>query len=185
MTLWSRLALAMALLVVVTVAAVGLLASYFGAIDVGVLLAAGTAGVLLALLFARWIAGSMVRSLAADAARQEAAHRALAESEQNAQAIIRTSLDAFFQTDLDGVVLEWGPQAEALTGWTRMEAIGANAVDLLLPERLREAHRQRRKKLIGEALVAVAGTRFEASVMHRDGREFPVEVSASVLRRGD
>ena len=107
------------------------------------------------------------------------------ESEQNAQAIIKTALDAFFQTDLDGVILEWGPQAEALTGWTRKEAIGANVVDLLVPERLRDAHRQRRKKMISEELGKSAGTRFEASAMHRDGREFPVEVSATALRRGD
>ena len=106
-------------------------------------------------------------------------------SEQNAQAIIKTSLDAFFQTDLDSVIREWGPQAEALTGWTRKEAIGANVVDLLVPERLRDAHRQRRKKMISEELGKSAGTRFEASAMHRDGREFPVEVSATALRRGD
>ncbi|HEY0848765.1 MAG TPA: ATP-binding protein [Bradyrhizobium sp.] len=185
MTLWSRLALAMALLVVATVAAVGLLASYLGGIAIKALLAAGGVGILLALLLARWIERSMARRLAADAASQEKAHRALLESEQNAQAIIRTALDAFFQTDLDGIILEWGLQAEALTGWTRTEAIGANVVELLVPERLRDAHRQRRKKMLSEELGARAGTRFEASVMHRDGREFPVEVSASALRRGD
>jgi len=185
MTLGSRLALAMALLVVLMVAALGLLASYFGSIEVKVLLAAGAAGMLLALVLARWIERSMSRHLAADAARQEEARRALVESEQNAQAIIRTALDAFFQTDLDGVILEWGPQAEALTGWTRVEAIGANVVELLVPERLREAHRQRRKKMLSEELGASAGVRFEASAMHRDGREFPVEVSATALRRGD
>ena len=107
------------------------------------------------------------------------------ESERNAQAIIKTALDAFFQTDLDGVILEWGPQAEALTGWTRKETIGVNVVDLLVPERLRDAHRQRRKKMIGDELGTSAGVRFEASTMHRDGSEFPVEVSATALRRGD
>src|SRR5262245_15299123 len=183
MTLWGRLALAMVLLVVVTVAAVGLLAGHFATIEV--LLVAGVLGVLLALLLARWIERSMSRLLAAEAARQEEAHRALVQSEQNAQAIIKTALDAFFQTDLDGDILEWGPQAEALTGWTRTEAIGANVVELLVPERLREAHRQRRRKILSEELGISAGVRFEASAMHRDGREFPVEVSATALRRGD
>ncbi|MBI5319892.1 PAS domain S-box protein [Bradyrhizobium sp.] len=185
MTLWGRLALAMALLVVATVAAVGLLASYFRSIEIQTLLAAGATGLLLALLLARWIERSLSRLLAAEAARQQAAHRALVESEQNAQAIIRTALDAFFQTDLDGVILEWGPQAEALTGWTRTEAIGVDVVELLLPEQLREAHRQRRTRRLSEELGKSAGTRFEASAMHRDGREFPVEVSATALRRGD
>ena len=185
MILWGRVALAMVSLVVATAGAIGLLAFYFGGIDLRALLAGGAAAVLLALLLAHWIERFLSRLLAAEAARQQAAQRAFVESEQNAQAIIKTALDAFFQTDLDGVVLEWGPQAEALTGWTREEAIGANVVDMLVPERLRDAHRQRRKKMISEELGKSAGTRFEASAMHRDGREFPVEVSATALRRGD
>jgi PAS domain S-box-containing protein len=187
MTLRGRLALAMVLLVVVTLGAIGMSAAYFtgGEIGLKALLAGGAVSAMLALLFARWIERSLSQRLAAEAARQDEARRALHESEQNAQAIIKTALDAFFQTDLNGVVLEWGPQAEALTGWARTEAIGTDVVDLLVPERLREAHRQRRKKMIGEELGASAGTRFEASAMHRDGREFPVEVSATALRRGD
>ncbi|MFO1108545.1 MAG: PAS domain S-box protein [Bradyrhizobium sp.] len=186
MTLRSRVALAMMLLAVATTGAAGLAAAWFaGGLDVKALLLAGAIGVGLALVFAFWITQHLEGLLAEEAARQEAVNRALAESEKSAQAIIRTALDAFFQTDLDGVILEWGPQAEALTGWTREEAIGANVVELLVPERLRDAHRQRRRKMIGEELGKSAGVRFEASAMHRDGREFPVEVSATALRRGD
>ena len=187
MTLWGRVALAMVLLAVATVGAAGLSAAYFtgGGFEFRVLLPAGAVGVVLALFFASFIARQLSQLLASEAARQEAAHRALAESEKNAQAIIKTALDAFFQTDLDGIVLEWSPQAEALTGWTRQEAIGADVVDLLVPERLRDAHRQRRQRMLREELGKSAGTRFEASGVHRDGREFMVEVSATALRRGD
>src|SRR5690349_13773550 len=177
MTLWGRLALALVSLVVAMIAAVGLLASYFGTVDVKALLAAGAIGVPVALVLARWIERSLSHLLAAEAARQEAA-------QQNAQAIIRTALDAFFQTDLAGVILEWGPQAESLTGWTREEAIGANVVDLLVPPSQREAHRQRRQKRLSEESGAL-GVRFEAPMMHRDGREFLVEVSATAHRRGE
>src|SRR5437899_5114702 len=150
MTLLGRLTLAMVLLVVATVGAIGVSAAYFvsASIDLNALLAGGAVSILLALVLARGIAQSLSQRLAAGTARQQMAHRALVESEQNAQAIIKTALDAFFQTDLDGVILEWGPQAEALTGWTRTEAIGANVVELLVPERLRDAHRQRRQKMI-------------------------------------
>ncbi len=187
MTLWGRVALAMVLLAVATLGAAGLSAVYFGGggFEFRALLPAGAVGLVLALFFASFIARQLSQLLAAEAARQEAAHRALAESERNARAIIRTALDAFFQTDMNGIVLEWSPQAEALTGWTRREAIGADVVDLIVPERLREAHRQRRGKMIAEELGKSAGTRFEASGVHRDGREFMVEVSASALRRGD
>src|SRR4051812_44365086 len=152
MTIRGRLALAMMPLVLATVAAVGLLANYFGAAGPRTLMAAGVVALLLALIVAHLMARMVSRLLAAETARQAAMDRALAESEQNAQAIIKTSLDAFFQTDLAGVILEWGPQAESLTGWTRKEALGANVVNLLVPERLREAHRQRRKKMLNEEL---------------------------------
>ena len=187
MTLWSRVALAMALLVVLTAAAVGLSMTYFagGGIELKALLVAAALALLPALVFSWWIARLLSRLLDAETAKHEESNRALTASEENAQAIIKTSLDAFFQTDLDGIVLEWGPQAEALTGWARTEAIGADVAELLVPERLRDAHRQRRKKMLSEELGISAGVRFEASAMHRDGREFPVEVSATALRRGD
>lgn len=186
MTLWGRVALAMALLVVLTAGAVGLSAACFAdGVAPRALLVGGALALPPALALAWWIARLLERLLAAEAFKHEQAHLARTESEANAQAIIKTALDAFFQTDLDGVILEWGPQTEALTGWTRAEAIGVNVVELLVPERLRDAHRQRRKKILSEELGVSPGTRFEASAMHRDGREFPVEVSATALRRGD
>jgi PAS domain S-box-containing protein len=191
MTLWGRVALAMTLLVVLTAGAVGLSAAYFtgGGIEpkalLKPLLVAAVFALLPALAFSWWIARLLSRLLAAEASKHEESRRALMASEENAQAIIKTSLDAFFQTDLDGVILEWGPQAEALTGWARTEAIGGDVVELLVPERLRDAHRQRRKKMLSEELGVSAGVRFEASAIHRDGCEFPVEVSATALRRGD
>ena len=110
MSLWGRVALAMVLLVVVTLGAINLSAAYFtgGGIGLKPLLAGGAVAGMVALLFARWIERSLSQRLAAEAARQQEARRALHESEQNAQAIIKTSLDAFFQTDLDGIILEWG-----------------------------------------------------------------------------
>jgi PAS domain S-box-containing protein len=185
-TLWGRLALAMVLIVMVTVGAVGVAAAYFGGgIDPNTLLAGGAVAALPALLLARWIERALSQRLATEAARQEEARQALIESEQKAQAIIKTALDAFFQTDKKGVILEWGPQAEALTGWTRKEALGADVVELLVPPHLRDAYRQRRQRRLRDERGTPAGIRFEAPMMHRDGREFLVEVSATALRHGD
>ncbi len=49
-----------------------------------------------------------------------------------------------------GIVLEWSVQAEALTGWTRKEALGADVVDLLVAEPLRDGFRQRMMRLVPE-----------------------------------
>jgi PAS domain S-box-containing protein len=120
-----------------------------------------------------------------DVTEQKRAHQALVDSEQMAQSIINSSLDAFVQTDENGVILDWSPQAEGLTGWTRGEALGIKTVELLVPERDRDAHRQRSALFLQEAAGGATGMRYETRALHRDGREFMVEVSLTVLRRGD
>jgi PAS domain S-box-containing protein len=116
---------------------------------------------------------------------QTQAHRALVDSEQLAQAIIRTALDAFVQADETGIVLDWSPHAEAMTGWLRAEALGANVVDLVSPPSLRAAHRRRINRFLTEACSGVSGMRYETPLLHKDGHEFLVEISLTALRRGD
>ncbi|MGB8401904.1 PAS domain S-box protein [Bradyrhizobium sp.] len=120
-----------------------------------------------------------------DTTEQRRAHQALVDSEQMAQAIIKTALDAFVQTNDKGVVLDWSPQAEALNGWTRAEAIGKKVVDLVFPESLRAGHRQRIARFLSEATGGATGMRYESRSLHKDGHEFLVEVSLTALRRGD
>ncbi|WP_249159479.1 hybrid sensor histidine kinase/response regulator [Bradyrhizobium tropiciagri] len=120
-----------------------------------------------------------------DITAQRRAHQALVESEQMAQAIVKTALDAFVQTDQDGVILEWSPQAEALTGWTRAEALGRRAVDLVLPEELRDAHRQRVVRFLQETADGGMGMRYVSPSLHRDGSQFLAEVSLNAFKRGD
>jgi PAS domain S-box-containing protein len=119
-----------------------------------------------------------------DMTEQKRAHQALVESEQMAQSIVNSSLDAFVQTDENGIVLEWSPQAEVLTGWTRAEMIGVKAEDLVFPVPLRIAHRQRTARFLQEATGGAMGMRYESPSLHRDGHEFFVEVSLTALRRG-
>ncbi|GCC47990.1 hypothetical protein chiPu_0031962, partial [Chiloscyllium punctatum] len=109
-----------------------------------------------------------------DVTAQRQAHQALVESEQMAQAIVRTALDAFVQTDQDGIILDWSPQAEALTGWTRSEAVGCRVVELVFPEELRVAHRQRITRFLQEAAGGGMGMRYETASVHRDGHRFHV-----------
>lgn len=120
-----------------------------------------------------------------DITEQRRAHQALVDGEQMAQAIVKTALDAFIQGDENGVVLDWSPQAEAVTGWARAEAVGVNVVDLLFPEPLRVGHRQRFARFLHEAAGGAMGMRYESPALHRDGHEYFVEISLTALRRGD
>ena len=102
-----------------------------------------------------------------------------------AQSIVSSSLDAFVQTNQDGVILEWSPQAEVLTGWTRAEVLGLRAVDLVFLEADRAATRQRIERFLEEVAGGAVGMRYESRSQHRDGHEFLVEVALTALRRGD
>ena len=84
------------------------------------------------------------------------AHQSLVDSEQMAQAIVKTALDAFIQTDETGIILEWSPHAEAMTGWTRSEAVGVRIGDLVVPGSLRAAHRRRISQFVHEVTEGMA-----------------------------
>jgi len=113
------------------------------------------------------------------------AHQSLVDSEKMAQAIINTALDAFVQTDERGVILDWSPHAEAMLGWTRSEALGAKAEDLIVPEMQRDANNQWVKQFLHDVGIGAPGWRFEAPLLHRDGREIFTEMSLTELRRGE
>lgn len=151
----------------------------FGTAQLLALLVSAAVAVLLALLCARAIETSRETRTAELLAGQAQANA------QMMQAVIKTALDAFIQIDESGTVLEWSFQAEALTGWTRQEALGADVVDLLVAEPLRAAFRQRMARLVPELSTAPAGMRFEVTLVHRNGDKILVEASSTVLRIGE
>ena len=121
-----------------------------------------------------------------DITEQRQSHQALVDSEQMAQAIISTALDAFVQTDATGVVRNWSPQAEALTGWSSAEAVGVRVVELVFPEGLRALHRQRIAEFLREVSSGGRnGLRYETRMLHKNGSERLAEVSLTALRRSD
>ncbi len=116
---------------------------------------------------------------------QKRAHQSLVDSEQMAQAIINTAIDAFIQLDESGVILEWSPHAEAMLGWTRAEAVGASADDLIVPELQRDANNHWVSKFLYDVGSGAKGWRFEAPLLRRDGSEIFTEMSLTELRRGE
>ena len=182
MKLRGLLTLAMAAQVVVTTAA--LLASYavtgpgFGIAQIITLIASAAVAVLLGRFCTRTIETNQNKRLAAQLAEHAKA------SAQMTQAVIKTALDAFVQTDERGIVLEWSVQAEALTGWTRKEALGTDVVNLLIAEPLRDGFRQRMMRLLPELSDTPIGIRFEATLLHREGDEILIEASSTALQIG-
>ena len=107
----------------------------------------------------------------------------LAESEGTARRIIDTALDAFIQMDERGRVIEWNPQAEALFGWRRDEAVGQMLADLVVPVAQRAAHTEGLAHFLRTGESAILGRRVEINATHRNGNPITVELTVTAFRR--
>jgi PAS domain S-box-containing protein len=104
--------------------------------------------------------------------------QALRQSEEQSRLIIETANDAFIGTDQDGVVMDWNRQAEIVFGWSREEAIGRSLEDTIIPPQHRQPHIKKLRHFLATDEGQVINTRLELVALHRDGREFPVELTA-------
>jgi PAS domain S-box-containing protein len=120
-----------------------------------------------------------------DTKRTEAALR---DSEERTRSIINAALDAVVTMNTEGVITGWNPQAEATFGWSRAEAIGRALEQTIIPPQHREAHRLGLRRYLETGEAPALNRRLELSAVHRDGREFPVELAITPIgtaeRRG-
>jgi PAS domain S-box-containing protein len=123
-----------------------------------------------------WI--NAARGERADRLRREA-ERALRLSEERTQLIVETALDAVVTMNVHGLITGWNTQAERTFGWTRAEALGRELAELIIPEPLRSEHRLGMRRYIETGVARVLNKRIEVTGLHRDGREFPVELAVT------
>src|SRR5258705_287022 len=105
--------------------------------------------------------------------------RRLAESEARSQLIIETAPDAFIGFDLESRIVKWNAQATIIFGWTKEEALGNTLWKTIIPPALHEAHRRRLDRLRQSEEAPPENYRFELYARHRNGHDFPVEVTSS------
>ena len=118
-----------------------------------------------------------------DTTEQKRAEAELQDSMRMARGIVDTALDAFVQMNEAGRIVDWNPQAEAVFGWSRAEAIGALLGELIVPERYRAGHAAGLKRFLEGGKSAILGRRFEIEAQRRDGKEIKIELSVTALRQ--
>jgi diguanylate cyclase (GGDEF)-like protein/PAS domain S-box-containing protein len=106
----------------------------------------------------------------------------LREQKEFLSSIIESALDAFILMNAAGVIIDWSRQAEKMFGWKRKEAIGRLMHETISPTRYREAHAVGMKLYLSTGVGPVINNRVEISALHRDGHEFPVELSISQIK---
>jgi PAS domain S-box-containing protein len=98
-------------------------------------------------------------------------------SEERTRLIIERALDAFIAIDSEGRVLDWNRQAELTFGWSREEAVGCRLVDLIIPIQHKDAHERGLARFLSTGEGPLLNTRTEITALHRNGHEFPVELT--------
>ena len=89
------------------------------------------------------------------------------------------ALDAFIGIDAESRIVAWNTQAAATFGWSAEEAIGRMLWDTIIPLAYRDAHQRGMERFRKTGQAPVVSQRLELSALHRDGREFPVEITIS------
>ncbi|MBF0628129.1 MAG: PAS domain S-box protein [Magnetococcales bacterium] len=92
--------------------------------------------------------------------------------------------DAIVSVSEEGRIVFWNRAAEAIFGHDR-EAVIGEPMTFLVPEPLRSVHESAMARIRQAEAAQPAGRTFEAMGRHRDGHEFPVEISVSSWTDGD
>jgi PAS domain S-box-containing protein len=92
-------------------------------------------------------------------------------------AILQAALDPVITCDADGRIVDLNRAAETVFGHPRSEALGCEVAVLLVPPRMRAAHRDGLARVIAGGPSRIVGRRTRLIAMRADGTEFPVEMS--------
>ena len=117
--------------------------------------------------------------IAAVALKNGRTMKSLENSEERTRLIVDNALDAVVTMDGNGKISGWNRQAEAIFGWPRSEIVGHKLSSKIIPKKYREEHEHGLKHFVETGEGAVFNKRFEFTAIHRDGHEFPVELSIS------
>jgi PAS domain S-box-containing protein len=91
--------------------------------------------------------------------------------------------DAIVAVDAQGNIVQINSQTEQMFGYPHHELLGQN-IDLLVPERYRQGHKQHRSDFAGQPNIRRMGAGLDLYGRRRDGSEFPVEISLSPIPSG-
>jgi len=100
------------------------------------------------------------------------------QAEQKFRSVTESAIDAIISADHTGQIVSWNKAATNILGYTEEEAVGQR-LELIIPERFHEAHRNGMARFTKSGEAHVIGTTVELAACTKNGVEVPIELSLS------
>ena len=101
------------------------------------------------------------------------------------QTIMEFVRDAVILMLSDGSVASWNRGAEEMFGHSASEVVGKNLHELLMPERLQKAYKEAMAHFMVTGKGRAIGRTLELTARHKNGSEFPIELSLNSIHMDD
>ena len=110
--------------------------------------------------------------------------QALKEAAAKLEAFIESASQGVVAVDAGGRIELVNARTEEMFGCRREDLLG-QPLEILLPERLRETHKQHREGYFSAPRIRPMGANLELCGRRKDGSEFPIEIGLSYIRTSD
>ncbi|MCU7905858.1 MAG: EAL domain-containing protein [Candidatus Thiodiazotropha sp. (ex Epidulcina cf. delphinae)] len=96
--------------------------------------------------------------------------------EDRYRAVSQSAFDAIISADDNGAILSWNSGAERIFGYRYDEIIGGS-IAKVMPYRYRSGHALAMQRMASGNDSAIIGSTMELAGLHKNGKEFPIELS--------